>query len=101
MYNQGMIVSFGDKTTEDIFHGRDTKAARKVAQALWARVQAKLDLLNASTTLEDLRAPPSNRPEKLRGDWAGFYSLRVNDQYRVVFRFVDGIVSDVRCTDYH
>jgi proteic killer suppression protein len=62
-----MIVSFGDKTTEDIFHGYDTKAARKIARVLWARVQVKLDLLNASTTLEDLRVPPSNRLEKATG----------------------------------
>jgi toxin HigB-1 len=96
-----MIVSFGDKTTEDIFHGLDTKAARRIAQALWTRVQAKLDLLNASTTVGDLRVPPSNRLEKLRGDWAGFYSIRGNDQYRVVFRFTGGKAIDVRCTDYH
>jgi proteic killer suppression protein len=96
-----MIVSFGDKTTEDIFHGHETKAARRIAQTLWARVQTKLDLLNASSTLEDLRVPPSNPLEKLRGDWAGFYSVRVNDQYRLVFRFDSGNASDVRCTDYH
>jgi proteic killer suppression protein len=96
-----MIVSFGDKTTEDIFHGHDTKAARRIAQGLWTRVQAKLDLLNASMTLEDLRAPPANRLEKLRGDWAGFHSVRVNDQYRVVFRFTNGSATDVRCMDYH
>jgi proteic killer suppression protein len=96
-----MIVSFGDKTTEGIFHGHDTKAARSIAQVLWTRVQSKLDMLNASTTLEDLRVPPSNRLEKLRGNWTGFYSLRVNDQYRVVFRFVSGNALDVRCTDYH
>jgi len=96
-----MIVSFGDKTTEDIFHGHDTKAARRIAQVLWVRIQAKLDLLNASATLEDLRVPPSNRLEKLRGDWLGFYSLRVNDQYRLLFRFMSGSASDVRCTDYH
>jgi proteic killer suppression protein len=96
-----MIVSFGDETTEDIFHGNDTKAARRIARLLWTRVQAKLDLLNASATLEDLRVPPSNRLEKLRSDWAGFYSLRVNDQYRVVFRFINGVAIDVRCTDYH
>ena len=96
-----MIVSFGDKTTEDIFHGHDTKASRRIAQGLWTRVQAKLDLLNASMTLEDLRAPPANRLEKLRGDWAGFHSVRVNDQYRVVFRFTNGSATDVRCMDYH
>jgi toxin HigB-1 len=96
-----MIVSFGDKTTEDIFHGYETKAARKIARILWSRVQAKLDLLNASTTLDDLRVPPSNRLEQLRGDWAGFYSLRVNDQYRIVFQFTDGNATDVQCMDYH
>jgi toxin HigB-1 len=96
-----MIVSFGDKTTEDIFHGHDTKSARRIAQVLWTRVQTKLDLLNASTSLEDLRVPPSNRLEKLRGNWVGFYSVRVNNQYRVVFRFVNGGALDVQCTDYH
>jgi proteic killer suppression protein len=96
-----MIVSFGDKTTEDIYHGRDTKSARRIAPALWARVQAKLDMLNASTTLEDLRVPPSNRLEKLRGDSAGFHSIRVNNQYRLIFRFNSGTAADVRCTDYH
>jgi proteic killer suppression protein len=96
-----MIVSFADQTTEDIFHGRESKAARRIARALWTRVQSKLDLLNASTTLEDLRVPPSHRLEKLHGNWTGFYSVRVNDQYRVVFRFVGGNAADVRCTDYH
>ncbi len=96
-----MIVSFGDRTTEDIFHGYDTKAARRISRELRPRVQAKLDLLNASTTLEDLRGPPSNRLEKLRAEWSGFYSLRVNDQYRIVFRFMSGNAIDVRCIDYH
>jgi proteic killer suppression protein len=96
-----MIVSFGDKTTKDIFHGHETKAARRIATTLWERIQVKLDLINASTMLEDLRVPPSSRLEKLRGNWAGFYSVRVNDQYRVVFRFVDGTASDVQCIDYH
>ena len=96
-----MIVSFADSTTADIFHGRDSKSARRISRSLWTRVQAKLDLLNASTTLDDLRVPPSNRLEKLRGEWQGFYSVRVNDQYRVVFRFINGIALDVRCTDYH
>jgi proteic killer suppression protein len=96
-----MIVSFADQTTEDIFHGRESKAARRIARALWTQVQSKLDLLNASTTLEDLRVPPSNRLEKLRRNLTGFYSVRVNDQYRVVFRFVGGNAADVRCTDYH
>ena len=96
-----MIVSFGDKTTADIFHGLSTKAARNITPQLWPRIQAKLDLLNACASLGDLRVPPSNRLEKLRGDWTGFYSVRVNDQYRIVFRFTSGSASDVQCVDYH
>lgn len=96
-----MIISFGDNTTADIFNGADTKAARKISRLLWPRIQAKLDLLNASTTLNDLRIPPSNRLEKLPGDLAGYYSVPVNDQYRIVFRFINGGALDVRCIDYH
>ena len=96
-----MILSFGDKTTEDIYHGADTKAARKITRQLWERIQNKLDMLNAAITLEDLRVPPSNHLEKLRGNWEGFHSIRINDQYRLVFRYEQGNCCDVRCTDYH
>ena len=96
-----MIVSFADVTTADIFHGRDTKAARKLPRTLWRRIQQKLDLLNACTTIEDLRVPPANHLEKLKGDLAGFYSVRVNQQYRIVFRFAAGQCEAVSCTDYH
>ncbi len=96
-----MIASFGDKTTEDIYHGRGTKAARGISRELWRRIQSKLDVMNAALTLDDLRVPPSNRLEKLRGDWEGYYSIRVNQQYRLVFRFADGVCNDVRCVDYH
>jgi toxin HigB-1 len=96
-----VIVSFADNTTEDIYHGEDTKAARRISRDLWVRIQMKLDVLNAVTTLRDLQTPPSNRLERLRGDLNGFYSVRVNQQYRLVFRFEDGNCRDVRCTDYH
>lgn len=96
-----MIVSFGDPTTGDIYHGVNTRAARKLPKQLWERVRDKLDMLNASQTLDDLRVPPANRLEKLRGNWLGFYSIRVNDQYRIVFRFDAGHCSAVQCTDYH
>ncbi len=96
-----MIASFADTTTEDIYHGRNTKAARRVATQLWERVRSKLDLMNAALSLQDLRVPPSNRLEKLRGDLEGLYSIRVNDQYRIVFRFEAGNCREVRCTDYH
>ena len=96
-----MISSFGDSTTAEIYHGSDTKAARRIRRELWDRVQRKLDLLNACTSVEDLRTPPANRLEKLRGDLAGFYSIRVNQQYRIVFKFANGKCEEVRCTDYH
>ena len=96
-----MISSFGDATTADIYDGNDSKAARRIGRELWNRVQQKLDLLNACTSIEDLRVPPSNRLEKLRGNLAGFYSIRVNQQYRIVFRFANGHCEEVRCTDYH
>jgi proteic killer suppression protein len=96
-----VIVSFGDKTTEDIYHGRDTAAARRISRDLWDRIQSKLDLLNAAVSLRDLRVPPSNRLEKLRGDLSGFHSIRVNNQYRLIFRFVASHCREVRCADYH
>jgi toxin HigB-1 len=96
-----VISSFGDATTADIYHGSDTKAARRIRRELWSRVQRKLDLLNACTSIEDLRIPPANRLEKLKGDLAGSYSIRVNQQYRIAFKFANGNCEEVRCTDYH
>jgi toxin HigB-1 len=96
-----VIVSFADQATHDVYHGLNTKAARKIASQLGERIRDKLDMLNASHTLDDLRVPPANRLEKLRGKWEGFYSIRVNDQYRIVFRFDAGHCSAVQCADYH
>ena len=96
-----MISSFGDETTADIYHGNDTKSARRIRRKHWSRIQHKLDLRNACTSIEDLRIPPANRLEKLRGDRAGFYSIRVNQQYRIVFKFANGNCEEIRCTDYH
>jgi proteic killer suppression protein len=96
-----VIVSFADATTADIYHGSDTKAARKLPRALWSRIQRKLDVLNACMSLADLRTPPANRLQRLKGDLAGFYSIRVNDQYRIVFRYDAGHGHEVRATDYH
>ena len=68
---------------------------------LWPAVGRKLDQIDAVTSLDDLRVPPGNRLHALVGDLAGFYAIRVNDQYRVVFRFDGHDAYDVRCTDYH
>jgi proteic killer suppression protein len=96
-----MIRSFGDKTTEDIYHGRASKAALKVNRALWKRIQLKLDSIEAVMNLGDLRVPPSNNLEVLRGDLAGFHSIRVNEQYRIIFQYHDGQCDKVKLADYH
>ena len=96
-----MISSFGDETSADIDHGNDAKSARRMTPELWSRIQNKLDLLNACTSIGDLRIPPADRLEKLRGDRAGFYGVRVNQQYRIVFRFVNGKCEEVRGIDCH
>lgn len=93
-----MITSFADKATRDVFHGDDTKEARRLPKLLWPIVGRKLDMLNATSRLDDLRSPPGNRLKKLPD---GSYSIRVNDQYRIVFRFHAGNASEVCCTDYH
>ncbi len=96
-----MIQSFADAGTADVFHGKNTKAARALSKAIGPIIRRKLDLLNAAQALGDLRVPPGNRLETLKDDQAGRYSVRVNDQYRLTFRFEAGHASDVRCEDYH
>jgi proteic killer suppression protein len=96
-----VIVSFADQATMDIFHGLDTRAARTIPKAIWPIVRRKLDMINAATDLRDLRVPPSNHLEALRGNLRGKYSIRVNDQYRIVFAWHGGNAHDVQCTDYH
>lgn len=96
-----MIQSFADATTADLFHGANTKAARVIDKTIWPVVRRKLDMVNAAAAVSDLRVPPSNRLEALRGDQAGRLSIRVNRQYRITFRFEDGHAFDVRCEDYH
>jgi len=96
-----MIVSFGDKATEDVFHGNSTKAALRLPKQLWSRIQRKLDSVNACTSVRDLESLPSNQLERLKGDWVGYWSIRVNDQYRIVFRFEEGNCHEVHCLDYH
>lgn len=96
-----MILGFGDAGTEDLFHGENTKAARRIPVSVWKTASRKLDMLNAAHELGDLMAPPGNRLEALRGDLAGKHSIRINDQFRVVFRWKDGNAHEVRIRDYH
>ena len=96
-----MIQSFGDGSTEDVYHGVNSKQARKLPKELWKVIRRKLDMVAAAHSLHDLRVPPNNKLEELQYDRPGHHSIRVNDQYRVVFRFVDGNAYDVTCEDYH
>jgi|ERR1700733_9430557 len=97
-----MIVSFLDQTTEDIFDGKNTKNTQKLLPAYLHKVaKRKLDMVHAASILKDLEVPPSNRLEKLHGDRKGQHSIRINDQYRVVFTWVDGSTENVEIVDYH
>jgi proteic killer suppression protein len=96
-----MIVSFGDAATEDLFHGRKSKASRSLPPGLRAAGLRKLDMLNAAHVLADLHTPPGNRLEALKGELKGWHSIRINDQWRFVFRWVEGGAAAVRLRDYH
>ena len=96
-----VIGSFADETTENIYHGVRSKKAAKLPPDIVKVALRKLDMINAAAKLDDLKVPPSNRLEKLSGDLAGFHSIRVNDQFRVVFQWNDGVATKVSITDYH
>ncbi len=97
-----MIRSFRDLGTEDIFNARDSKRARRVCPTvLWPVARRKLELLDAAAALMDLRIPPANRLEALRGDRRGQHSIRVNDQYRVCFVWTELGPAEVEIVDYH
>jgi proteic killer suppression protein len=92
-----VIRSFGDRQTEALFFDRFVREFQGIARA----AKRKLEMLNAVSRLDDLLFPPGNRLEALRGGLAGHHSIRINDQWRVVFRWADGHAHDVRIMDYH
>ena len=97
-----MIKSFGDKATELLYHGHfNHRELRQLPNMLFKIAARKLDLLNSAVELRDLLSPPGNRLEKLSGDYQGQYSIRINDQFRIVFRFNEGHSYGVTITDYH
>jgi toxin HigB-1 len=96
-----MIQNFRDRATEDLFNGIESKAARTIPRVVWPVAVRKLDLLNAAHDLRDLRVPPGNRLEALKGKRMGYHSIRINDQFRLVFRWVNDHALDVLITDYH
>ncbi|MDP2958878.1 MAG: type II toxin-antitoxin system RelE/ParE family toxin [Longimicrobiales bacterium] len=96
-----MIISFRNRGTEDVFHGEDTKAARKMLPPpLHPRAGRTLDQLHAAVSLESLSLP-GLRLQKLRGDRVGQHSIRINDQYRVCFRWTEVGAEDIEIVDYH
>jgi toxin HigB-1 len=97
-----MIVSFRDEGTRDVYNGTPSKAARKACPTDIAAIAArKMDMIVQAVILNDLRAPPAIRLEKLRGGRAGQHSIRINDQYRICFTWTDAGAEDVEITDYH
>jgi toxin HigB-1 len=95
-----VIRTLADDSTRNIWNGVNSKAARRIPKDLWPVVRRKLDQIDAVTSLDDLRVPPGNRLHALAGDREGQHAVRVNDQYRIVFRFEGGDAFDVQCTDY-
>lgn len=93
-----VIQSFACKETAKVFHGKPTRA---FPHTILRPARRKLKMLDAATSLEDLQVPPANRLEKLKGDRAGQYSIRINDQWRVCFSWAAGHGLDVEIVDYH
>jgi proteic killer suppression protein len=96
-----MIVSFRNRATSDLFHGISSSRVRQIPNQIKESALHKLDVLNAAQSLEDLKSPPGNRLEALKGDFAGFHSIRVNNQWRIVFRWQDSCAHNVQIIDYH
>jgi proteic killer suppression protein len=93
-----MIISFGSKETEKIWNGILLKKPAREIQEIGRR---KLRMLNNSQDINDLRIPPSNRLEKLSGNLKDFYSIRINNQWRIIFSWENGNASQVEIVDYH
>jgi proteic killer suppression protein len=92
-----MIRSFGDKHTEALFNDEFVRPFQGIAR----QAKRKLEAVNAASRLEDLLVPPSNRLERLKGDLKSFHSIRINDQWRVIFKWLDGEAHQVQVIDYH
>ena len=93
-----MIISFGSKETKKIWEG---ERVRRLATDLQEITRRKLRMLNNSQTTIDLQIPPSNKLEKLKGNLKDYYSIRVNDQWRIIFKWDNGNALDVEIVDYH
>ena len=93
-----MIISFGDKDALNIWNGVRVKSFPNEIQEIGRR---KLRMLNSSQDIVDLRIPPSNRLEKLKGNLKDYYSIRINNQYRIIFKWINSNAEEVQIIDYH
>ena len=96
-----MIQTFGNRLAEDLFDDKQTRETRRVPDGLRRVARRKLLYLHDAAELNDLRIPPGNRLEALKGDWKGYYSIRINDQWRVVFKWENNSAHKVQVIDYH
>ena len=96
-----MIETFGNALAEDLFDDKKTRATRAFPPKLRRAARRKLLYLHDAAGLKDLAVPPGNRLERLKGRWKGLYSIRINDQWRVMFRWRGGNAFDVQVVDYH
>jgi proteic killer suppression protein len=95
-----VIRTFADQATSDVYHDINSKAARRLPQRVWPAAQRKMSALNAATSTQDLSLP-GMAFESLKYDRPGYNSIRVNDQYRIIFQFVNGDAYDVGIEDFH
>lgn len=97
-----MILSFRDAGTADVFHGVDSRRARRACPTLiWKVARRKLEWMDAAGALTDLKSPPANQLEALKQDRRGQHSIRINDQYRICFVWTDSGPDQVEIVDYH
>jgi proteic killer suppression protein len=96
-----VIESFANRLAEDLFDDRRSKAVLRFSPELIRAARRKLLYLHDAAGLGDLRHPPGNRLEALKGEWKGFHSIRINDQRRIVFRWDAGNAHEVQVVDYH
>ncbi|MDH5546704.1 MAG: type II toxin-antitoxin system RelE/ParE family toxin [Gammaproteobacteria bacterium] len=96
-----MIISFGNTLAEDLYFDKKSKEVRKFPKDIHRVARRKLLYLHDAGDLDDLRVPPGNRLERLKGDLSGFHSIRINDQWRVIFKWENGNASEVTIVDYH
>lgn len=96
-----MIINFASQSANDIYNGVSSKHARKIPNTIYKTAIRKLDMINAAKVIEDLRVPPNNRLEQLKGNLKEYHSIRINDQYRVIFKWKDNNAYDVDIVDYH